>query len=174
MSNFYKWLREYLLERGYIQNDSMENTAHTHEDLMEKFHFHRVYQSGGREIIVVWKSHRAHNQYVYKHLNITFITPNMVDTEVMHQGHKLSVQKGELDIMLSSYLEIDPKNLFKAKGWLFEKFWNLVRFRLYAGQFKDLENKYRADVQELVDHIKQFFGLPEESIIRSVHPEKGL
>lgn len=89
------------------------------------------------------------------------------EIEVMHKGKKVKLNKGEIEIILNPFVEIDFRNEWKKGGFLglMNKFF---KERIYKKEIEQHWFTLYKDAYKLQSVIKRYFGLealtPEETV----------
>ena len=129
---------------------------------MERHH-QKALHKGDTEIWVWWrlkKSPFLKNQGYYEYrLDIDFHGMYLKKIEIMHQGKKLQVDKGELEI------EFRPKIIRTATGkkwrnhWLLKRFRDLFEKRIMSEDFDKLEKELWREAYRLQAVVKAYLNL---------------
>ncbi|HLC65713.1 MAG TPA: hypothetical protein VJI46_06350 [Candidatus Nanoarchaeia archaeon] len=167
MRNLYVMLHEYLLEEGFL------DTKGDHEEI-EKLYMEKMVQKGlhrgGKEMWIWWrllkKPEGKYSGYFLNHLDIDFHMMYTQDTEIVHQGKKLKVQMGEIDMLFRPWIEADWQGKWKDH-WLLKHFKHLYNERIMVAELDKREKElwresYRVQgqVKKFLD-MRQFMPVPE-------------
>ena len=125
LRNLYTMMHEYLIEDGWRGTEKIfeGDTSSEHQDIeklyLEKF-CQKALHKGGKEMWVWWRLVKypggkpaGYSEYFEFQLDIDFHMVYMKDVDLMHQGKKIIVQKGELEIMFKPTLMGDIKDYWK-------------------------------------------------------------
>ncbi len=172
MKELYKAVRDWLISEGYATAKSSEK--------MEDFYLEKISPSGAKEIWVWWRTSKVPHgsKYFEYHLNIDFHVLGMKDVEVMHQGQKVKANKGEVEIMINCYVELEAQYSF-SKSFLGilggQWFSNLFRKNIYKKQVDAHKKDLKGDLVKLQGFIKEFLELksflPKSELF---HPARGM
>ena len=180
LKKLYELQREWLKEHEWTD---MEGKGDNWEVLFLQFDE----ADGAKEIHYWWRVQKK----PYKTPLFRFIMDidnhiiGLKDTEVMQEGMKLKVQKGETEFKISARVEIDPEKKIRGSN-IVNKFFNLYRFRWYKEELQVTQKRdlYR-EVNELVAITKKFLKMknflpdqdmhqffPSEAYPSYTHPKK--
>jgi hypothetical protein len=114
----------------------------------------------GRYYWIWWRGIRTEegSSYYWKCLDVEFHGRFIKDVEIMNEGKKIKVQKGEIEILLNGYLKADPKDEWKNHWFLKhvdDLFWN----RIWRKRRKDRKASVRSDTYKVQHFLKEFFSL---------------
>ncbi len=159
-------LHDWLVENGYAPAIDPE--------FPEKLVWESRQQNGTREFWVWWRPTKVieGNRFWRRVINIDFHGVRMSKVELMHQGKKITADKGKLELLLQAKLEIDVGGLWK-KSWLepfLEPFWK----RIYRKEIDMYKEEVMNDMRVIQDIGRRFFGLGQFSVDKqSYMPTKG-
>lgn len=166
MKELYKYIREWMRDRGYLDDDK--------EKWMETYYLDKM-GPAGKEIWIWWRTTREpdENSYLQYKLNIDFHTLALKDVEIVHQGKKVKAHKGEVEMLISAWVIFDPKDAFEKSGFLKRYFKTFVD-KIYREQLEAKRLELLKEVNELQEAIKQF--LEQRAIVSEelFHPARGL
>jgi hypothetical protein len=170
MKNLYKMIHDWLAEEGFgsIYDSSDDNP--------EIFYLERILGSGSKEHRIWWRCLRtpASSQYYRYFLSINFMTLNMKSIEVMHQGHKMKTDRGDVVLFISSYLQLDYNRRWRDSPFMMN-FDKLFRNRIYKAQIEAYKIDLYKTTYRLQNIIKQYLKLKTiYEMPKAFHPEKGL
>lgn len=156
MKELYKAVRDWLISNDYVTAKSSEN--------MEKFYLEKLAPSGTKEIWVWWRTSKSphDSKYFRYNINIDIHVLGMKDVEIMHQGQKLKANKGEVEIMINCFLELEAEFEFSKSflGLLGGKWLtNVFRKRVYKKQVDAHKGDLKDDLVKLQAFIKEFLEL---------------
>lgn len=154
---FYVALHEWLLE--YDWKDREDGAEH-----WETYYAERIDQAGAREIWWQWRCVKDPQNapmlryYLDFDVHCIAITP----AEVIEEGMKLKVSKGEIEIFMQSWIE----ELYKAKfddakqwNWLLRRAKEVFSQRVYKRIFSERKSELYKETYALQNFIKQWFKL---------------
>jgi hypothetical protein len=169
MKNLYKMIHDWLDEEGF--KDIYGDTENP-----EIFYLERILLSGAKEHRIWWRCMKnpQKSSYYQYYLKIDFMTLNMKSIEVMHQGHKMKTDRGDVIIRISAYLQLDYKNEWRNSSFLMN-FDKLFRKRIYKAQIESYKVDLYKTIYRLQNTIKQYLKLKNiYEMPKPFHPEKGL
>ena len=165
LRNLYIMMHELLLEEGWLGFEGNEEGLFSHSDL-ETLYSESTYQkgihSGGKEYWVWWRAKKHHegrsNQYFLNTLDVDIHVSNSVEREVVHQGKKIRVQKGEGEIFFKARIISDV-----GHGWEHNKFLKQVKkiyeTRIMYPQIEKREKELWREVYRIQSKVKAFLNL---------------
>lgn len=169
MKNLYKLIHDWLSEEGFLD-------IYGEDVNPEVFYLERILGSGAKEHRIWWRclrNPRDSNYYRY-FLKIDFMTLNMKSIEVMHQGHKMKTDRGDVIIQIWAYLQLDYKQEWRKHKYL-KSVDSFFRKRLYKAQVESYKIDLYKTVYRLQNTIKQYLKLKTVyEMPKPFHPEKGL
>ncbi|MBR9699660.1 hypothetical protein GOV09_04345, partial [Candidatus Woesearchaeota archaeon] len=168
LKNLYVMMHEYLVDEGWYGDDGLgDSPSNTHRDI-EKLYMERHHQKsthkGGMELWLWWrmKKHpfggKVQGYYQY-HLDIDFHGMYMQKIEIMHQGKKLNVDKGELEIFFRPKLVRLPAGDKWADHWFMKHFQGIYEKRIMSTDFDKLEKELWREAYRLQGTIKAYLNL---------------
>ncbi len=151
MKMLYKAMHEWLIELGYATTSD--------KDFNETLHLQRTDADKAREIIFWWRQEKrpadAGDRFIY-FLKINVHILGMKKVEVVKQGKKYKLDKGECEIAITGKLIVDPYGKYKS-NFLIKKFKNwFMSEGMDIGKHKHL--LYR-DVYEFANRIRNFWEM---------------
>lgn len=167
MKQLYVYIKDWLKDRGYINDDS--------EKWMETYYLDKS-TPAGKELWIWWRTKREkidENPYFEYRLNLDFHTLALKDVEIVHQGKKVKAHKGEVEIMISASVLFDPKGELEKNKFL-KPYYKWFVKKPYKEQIDAKEKDLLKEVYELQSAIKQF--LEQKAIVTEelFHPVRGL
>ncbi|MGV8150287.1 MAG: hypothetical protein ACP5NV_01025 [Candidatus Woesearchaeota archaeon] len=169
LKNLYKLIHDWLAEEGF-------KDIYGSDDNPEIFYLEKILGSGAKEHRIWWRCYRipAKSKYYRYFLKINFLTINMKSIEVMHQGHKMKTDRGDLIVTVEAYLQIDYNKEWR-KNNLMMKFDKLFRNRIYKAQIESYKVDLYKTTYRLQNVIKQYLKLKTlYEMPKPFYPEKGL
>lgn len=173
LKNLYKLIHDWLAEEGF-------KDIYGSDDNPEIFYLEKILGTGAKEHRIWWRVYRvpAKSQYYRYFIKINFLTLNMKSIEVMHQGHKMRTDRGDLIINIESYLQLDYDKQWRGKGKsmpFMMKFDKLFRNRIYKAQIESYKIDLYKTTYRLQNIIKQYLKLKTiYEMPKPFYPEKGL
>ncbi len=168
MKNLYKLIYNWLSEEGFADVYG--------GDYPEVFYLERILGSGSKEHRIWWRCLRTpeKSQYYRYFLKIDYMTLNMKAIEVMHQGHKMKTDRGDVIIRIWAYLQLDYTKRWRSSPFMM-RFDKLFRNRIYKAQIEAYKVDLYKTSYRLQNVIKQYLKLKTlYEMPKPFHPEKGL
>ncbi len=137
LTQFYKDLHEWMKE--YHWTDLEDNKDH-----YENFYLEKVDMGGAREIWMKWRPQKVPDDSPYYRywIDVNMHCIAVLPKEVVKDGKKFKMNKGEIDIIVTSVIEFDYKRQWNKHPLLkiFKKFFNerIFRKELYADRKREL------------------------------------
>ncbi len=162
--DLYKFLRAKLRESNWIDEES--------EKWMERYYLEKI--TNVREVWLYWRTERIPDKHPFLKyfLNIDYHVLNMKEVEIVHEGKKIKTTKGEVEVVFTSWIELDYKNqwgkppLKTLYSWFKKRFYrDTIEFRK-----RDLYN----ETYNLQSAVKQFLDLQVITPEELFYPVKGL
>ncbi len=168
LRNLYIMLHEMLLEEGWWGQTASEVTPgiELHEDL-EILYSENVYQkgihSGGKELWAWWRTRRggpsgAGHGYFQDILEIDWHSSYLQEREVVHQGKKMSVQWGELELYFRPKIIGDHTGAW-AKHPILKHFQYIYETRIMHQDIEKREKALWRDVYRLTSRVKTYLKM---------------
>ncbi len=153
LREFYKSLREWFLDRQW--GDEEEKTEH-----WETYYGERINQSGAKEIWFQWRllKQPEHAPFLKYYLDLDFHCLAITDTEILRDGMKLKVNKGEIEIIIKPFIEKVYESKF-AENALLKHLTNLFSTRVYRRDLEQRKKELYQETYELQNWIKHWFKL---------------
>lgn len=154
LKNFYRMVHEWLKEKDWKAADGSE-------DHYEIFVYEKHDEAGFREIHVWWRPEKgfAPDGKFYKwKLKIDFKCLYLKSAEIMWQGKKLKVEKGELEMKIRSYVELVGLKEWK-KHPILKYFANVYWRRIMWGDLMKIKMLLYRETYELQDSMKAFLQM---------------
>ncbi len=125
IKEFYMALHEWLMEYEWSSVDS-EGNVEEGADLWETNYIERIFPGGSKEMYWWWRMQKIPegNSYYKYHLDINFHPLGISDTEVMRDGKKFKVNKGEVELKVYAYIEFDYKG--EWSNHIFLRYFNKI------------------------------------------------
>lgn len=109
----------------------------------------------------VWirlKQREAGSDWYERHLDVEYHCRYMKDVDVMFEGKKFKMQKGEIEVIFHSYLMLDPDGKWQDH-WFLKHILDLYIKRIWAKRLEVNINRLRSDTYYIHSHLKDFFKL---------------
>jgi len=112
----------------------------------------------GKEIEIVWMTKRKISDYFRFRINVTWLILGMSDVEVQKDGAKVKLNKGNLEIKFTTYLEKDYEqrwennSIVKFMRGIYDKYIIKSRIETY-------EDKVKEETDEFIAQAKAFLAL---------------
>ncbi len=158
IKEFYLAMKEWCMDHGW--RDEEDGSEH-----MESYYGERI-NNGVREIFFRWrlfkpaegsaKAKVGHKLNLY--LDLDFHAIGLVDTEVIKEGAKIKVQKGEINIDIMAMIDKVYEQEF-AESELLKKLKNIFTARIYQGILDQRRKELYQEMYVLNNYIKQWFKL---------------
>ena len=161
LRNLYLMLHEMLLEEGWRGADNDED----HADI-ETLYSENVYQKGihkgGKEIWFWWRASKfpegKYSGYFKNFLDIDAHCVYLQNIEVVHQGKKMNVQKGEIEMFFRPRIELDYNHQWDHH-WLLKHMKPIYENRIIHQEIEKREKELWRDAYRIHAKIKQFLQL---------------
>src|SRR3989338_11357544 len=116
LRNLYIMLHELLLEEGWRGPDSDPDHADI-ETLYSENVYQRGIHRGGKELWFWWRAFKypedKYSGYLRNLLDIDAHVVYLQNVEVVHQGKKMTAQKGEIEMFFRARIESDYQNMWQ-------------------------------------------------------------
>jgi len=147
----YKMIHEWLNSEGW--------DSYSKGDKWKEDNFIQRNLPFGKEVWVWWRVKKGRGKYIATYLDVEYHILGMKDTEVMHEGKKLEVQKGEVEVFIRAHIELNDAMIrkvpFMNSDWKLEWF----KKRWYRKEIDQEEARLYDDAFRLQHAIKQYFDL---------------
>ncbi|MBI2653115.1 hypothetical protein HYX00_06620 [Candidatus Woesearchaeota archaeon] len=162
LRNLYIMLHEMLLEEGWrgLQD------AGDHEDI-ETLYSENVYQKGihrgGKELWFWWRAQKfpegKYSSYLKNFLDIDAHVVYLQTVEVVHQGKKMNVQKGEIEMFFRARIESDYGPEKWENHWFLKYMKPIYEKRIIHAEIEKREKELWRDAYRIQAKIKQYLQL---------------
>ncbi|MFH1650092.1 MAG: hypothetical protein ABIA93_06085 [Candidatus Woesearchaeota archaeon] len=153
--NFYKQVYMWLQDEGFKHLDGT--------DYVEDLYWERVNPNGNKDFHIWWRAKRVPgNDYFEYFIKINFQGINFGTAEVMVEGHKVSTNRGDGIIRVTSYLRLDPLERMQKHPILKHFHW-LFRHRIYNKIIKQHKDDLYSTTYRLHRTIKEYLALKQPS-----------
>ena len=153
LRNFYKSFREYLLEYNWM--DVEDKTEH-----WESYYYERIDRKGAKEIWIRWRCYKPAQEGagINFYLDFDWHCVALTDAEVIKNGNKVKVNKGEVEIYFKAYIEEAYKIGF-AKNPFLSQIKSLFSKRLYHHQLEQRKKELYQEAYAMQNWMKQWFKM---------------
>ena len=160
LKQFYIAIREWLKEYGWSSVDS-DGDIEEGEEWWETNYIERIEQDGSKEMYWWWRIQKLPitNSYYKYHMDINFHPLGISNTEVMRDGKKFKVNKGEVEVNVFAYIEFDYKGEWSNHSFL--KFFNkMFPERIFRKElYEDHKLELYREAYTLQAYMKKWFKL---------------
>jgi hypothetical protein len=152
LREFYIALREWLTDHEYI--DFEDKTEHWETQYGENN------QDGVKEMWIWWRTHKVpkHGAYMTWYLDFDWHNIAIQPAEIVRDGIKVKCNKGEVEIYIKPYLELNFVKDFQ-KHWFLKYFTKLFKNRIYHTQIEKRRKELYQETYELQHFMKQWLKL---------------
>lgn len=153
----YKDFRHWLVKEGYASS-AAKNFPEVYFWQEETMKFGKTWWIWWRPEKKVGVFSSGMMKYVKRIMKINIHGLKMKDKEIMHQGKKLKVQKGTIEIFVHMMLHFEMGEWEKTPGFkkaLFEVFWK----RIYAKNLAAYKQEALNDAYKIQAHLKRIFAM---------------
>src|SRR3989344_5092123 len=159
----YTFIRDYLVENGWY--DEVEGPGSDH---WETYNGEKIDAGGSREIWMYWSLVKdAEGAPLRYYLDFNFHALGLSDAEVIKDGKKLKVNKGELEFTYTAYIEKRYEKEFSTSGFL-SSFKDLFTNRVYRQDLEVRKKELYQEMYVLNNYLKQWLKfkhhLPYEEV----------
>lgn len=149
---FYEWLHEWLLEHDWEDQGG-------DKDHWETYHFEKLWPGNVKEIYLHWRVKKKikDGPFVY-YLDFNWHCIGITKTEIVRNGQKLSLDKGEIEIETTATVEELYKKNIDSIPFL-KDFKKLFSQRVYDETIEFRKKELYHEVYVLQNDIKQWFKL---------------
>jgi hypothetical protein len=170
LKNLYYMLHEWLVEEEWGPPED--------QDFPETFYLQRDTQKSGSELWIWWRLEKpvAESSYFLYCVNLDYHVILLRDAEVMHEGQKFKTNWGEVEIVITAQLELDPEKEWRSHP-LLKNIHEIWQKRIYKKSIDThvlllYREAYR--IQELIKtycKLKTYLPEPEGA---QFYPQVGL
>ena len=161
LRNLYIMLHELLLEEGWRGVDGDPD----HADI-EKLYSENVYQRGihrgGKELWFWWRAEKfaegKYSSYIKNFLDIDAHVVYLQNVEVVHQGKKMTVQKGEIELFFRPKIVLDYNSGW-ANHWFLKHMKQIYEKRVIHVEIEKREKELWRDAYRIQSKLKQYLQL---------------
>jgi len=170
LKNLYIMLHEYMYEEGWYGRPKPESgatkyasTAHANIEklYLEKFCQKGLHQ-GGKEMWIWWRMMKRpdskFNNYFSYWIDIDFHMVYIQNIEVMHQGKKMKVQKGEMEIFIRPKIMADINGEWE-KHWFLKHVQDIYEKRILSQELDKRAKELWREGYRLSAVIKRYLNM---------------
>ena len=153
-NQFYKDFREYLIENDW--GDKEEGGG----DHWESYYYERIDKDGAKEYWFRWRVYKkaAQAAYIGYYLDFDWHCIAIQPAEIIRDGKKLKVNKGEIEIYIKAFLDEEYKADFN-KNFILREVKKIFSKRLYHHTIEDRKKELYQEAYALQNWMKQWFKL---------------
>jgi len=167
LKNLYVMMHEYLLEEkwfgkeGPVAGDPSKQHRYIEDLYLEKF-CQKGLHSGGKEMWIYWrlfkKPEGRYSGYIKYRLNIDFHGVYLQNREIMHQGKKIKVQWGELEMFFNGAVQTDYKSEWK-NHWFLRHWQDIYEKRIISQELEKHEKMLWREIYRLTGVVKRYLDM---------------
>ncbi len=159
MKAFYETLHEWLLDRQW--SDLEDGKDH-----WETYYGERIDQSGAKEVWIRWRLRKmpphvggtSNKPFLTYYLDMNFHCLALTTAEVIREGVKWKVNKGEVELTMIPFVHKSYEEAF-SRHWLLRHLQSLFSERIYRKDLEARKKELYHETYELANFIKQWFKL---------------
>lgn len=149
---FYESMHEWLLHYGWADVDDKA-------DHWETAYVERIDRNGNREIHFNWRTFKPAEAGPFNYyLDLNFHVLGLSNVEVVKDGIKMKVQKGEIEMHYQALVEKTYEKDLK-KNRLLEPFLDLFNKRVYRSEYEERKKELYQELYTMQNFIKQWFKM---------------
>jgi hypothetical protein len=149
---FYESLHEWLMHYGWSDIEK-------EKDHWETAYVERIDRNGAKEIWISWRTYKDAEGGPFRYyLDFNFHLLGLTSTEVVKDGMKLKVNKGELELHINAVIEKTYEEGLKKIPFI-GQFTELFNKRVYRQEYEERKKEFYQEVYVLQNFIKQWFKL---------------
>jgi hypothetical protein len=154
---FYESLHEWLLEHEWYDPEEGNSPATDH---WESYYGEKVAQGGSKELWIQWrvKKDPPDGAKLTYYLDFNWHGIALMKTDVVKEGIKMSVDKGEIEITIQAYMEENYKSDLDRVTFL-KPFREWIAQRLYSETVDQRKKELYQETYELQNWMKQWLKL---------------
>jgi len=167
LKNLYVMMHELLLEEGWVGFEGEEAEPFAHTDL-ETLYSENVYQkgihTGGKEMWIWWRAKKnkyaleARDKYFLNILDLDWHVAYLQEREIVHQGKKMRVQWGEIEMFFKSRIISDIGHKWE-NHWFLKHIKHIYEHRLMHVHLEKREKELWRDVYRIQSKVKAYLNL---------------
>lgn len=148
---FYTFLHEWCLQYGWNAEDGSER--------IETFFGEKIDRNGSKEIWIQWRTQKkAEGADITYYIDFNYHFLGLSTIEVVKEGIKMKVNKGELELYILPYLSKDYESKFN-KDSLLKHVISFFNKRIYREAYEQRKKELYQETYALQNAIKQWFKL---------------
>lgn len=167
LRNLYITLHEYLQHEEWNGMAGGDPPFEPHSDI-ETFYLEKVDQKGlhvgGKEMWIWWRLKKKYegkyNSFIRPRMDIDFRTAYVKDIEVIHQGKKMRIQEGEVEVFIRAWVEADYNNEWE-NHWFLKRIKKIYLKRLMHQELEKREKELWREAYRFQGIIKNFLNLKQ-------------
>lgn len=171
LKEFYRAMHEWMTEYGWSSTEADGIKIEEDNDQFETLYMERIGPQGDKEMWWWWRLQKlpTSNSYYKYHFDIDCHIVHMLSAEVMREGKKLKVNKGEIEINVWAYIEFDYKGEW-SKHPILRMFNKVFPKRIFKKElYDDHKLELYREIYIFQSYIKKWFKLksflPYEEIV---------
>lgn len=152
-TEFYKALYGWYLENNWV--DKEDKSEH-----WESFYAERIGQGGVKEVWIRWRAYKdaPDAPFLAYYLDLDFHGLGLTKTDVVKEGTKMSLDKGEVEVAIKAFIEKKYEKKFD-ENWLLKDVKKLFTERIYKKTLKQREKELFQEMYMLQNFMKQWFKI---------------
>ncbi|MBI2139100.1 hypothetical protein HYU13_05915 [Candidatus Woesearchaeota archaeon] len=166
LKNLYQMMHEHLQEEGWFAEEGVSGDPSKSHRFIETLYSENFYQkglhAGGKELWVYWrlfkKPEGRYSGYFKLRLKIDIHGVYLQDREIVHQGKKINVQAGEIEIFFNASLITDYNNEWK-NHWFLKYIQGFYEHRVIHQDVDKYEKLLWREVYRLSNMVKRYLDL---------------
>ncbi|MBW2966111.1 hypothetical protein KY342_03330 [Candidatus Woesearchaeota archaeon] len=161
LKEFYKAMHEWMLEYGWSSVESDGLTIEEGDDHYETLYLEKQDAGGAKEMWWWWRLQKlpVSNSYYKWHMDIDSHVLYMLPAEVMREGKKLKVNKGEVEVKIWAYLEFDYLGQW-SKHPVLKMFNKIFPNRIFKKElYEDHKLELYREMYTFQAYVKRWFKL---------------
>ena len=167
LNNIYKEIHDYIIQEDYSPSEKGSKFPET-------YMWESRTQKDGREIWVWFRPSKGGlSPFFRRKFRINIHARKIKEVEIMHQGKKLKVEKGDLEVYVFAYLEIDPGNSWQKK-WYTKMLFKVFMQRIYKRPMEMHKKEMLMESNKLRDNLKTMLNQLVSGPKVPFRPSRGL
>lgn len=158
LKEFYVALHHWLDEYGWHAHKFKGQNVKPDGDKYEIYYREKITGGGAKELDIFWRMYRdaPNSNWLRQHMDFKFKVLGTTSTEVVRDGEKFKVNKGEVEITVTAGIEKLYIPAFE-KHFILKHFLKIFDKRVY--EMEEKEKELYQEVYVLMNFIKQWFKL---------------
>jgi len=161
LKEFYKAMHEWTKEYAWYSVESDGLKIENGVDYYETLYLEREHAGGAKEMWWWWRLQKmpVPNSYYKWHMDIDYHILYMFPSEVMREGKKIKVNKGEVEVKIWAYLEFDYQGQW-SKHPILKMFNKVFPNRIFKKElYEDHKIELYREMYLLQAYMKRWFKL---------------